>query len=465
MHTSSGVDSVDEFAETIVTRGGAPHYRYGKEIRPLTRRAVTIAFRRPDGSQGTRTFVAMHSHHGPIVAARDGKWIATALMWKPVPALEQSWLRTKAVDLNAYLAIAARQANSSNATILADAKGQVAYLHPQFVPVRDDRFDYTRVVDGSDPATDWRGLHPLSTLPQAISPPTGWTMNTNNWPWTAAGAASPRAANYPRYMDSAGENARGVHALLLLRDARQMTPQKLMTLAYDSYLPAFATLIPQLVAAFDALPANDPQRARLAAPVALLRGWDKRWSATSEATSLAVFWGDTLGRDIGAQAKAARLNLPDYIAARVSPAAKLAAFDQAVATLSRDFGNWRVAWGRINRFQRLDAQIAPHFDDRKPSIAIPFTSAQWGSLASYGARSYDNTKRYYGTSGNSFVAVVEFGPRLRAWAVMAGGQSGNPASPHFTDQASRYATGRLRPVYFHPADLKGRVRRHYAPGQ
>ena len=465
MHTSSGVDSVDEFAETVVGRGVERQYRYGKSLRPLMQRPISIAYRGPDGSLKTRRFNTMRSHHGPIVAARDGKWIATALMWKPVPALEQSWLRTKANNLASYLTVSARQANSSNATILADANGQIAYLHPQFVPVRDNRFDYTRAVDGSDPATDWRGLHSLASLPQSISPPTNWVMNTNNWPWAAAGAASPRAVDFPRYMHSAGENARGVHALLLLKDARQVTPQRLMDLAYDSYLPAFATLIPQLVAAFDALPANDPQRARLVAPINLLRRWDKRWSATSAATSLAVFWGDGLGREVGSLAKAARLNLPDYIATRVSPTARLAALDVAVATLSRDFGGWRVPWGRINRFQRLDNQITPHFDDSKPSIAIPFTSAQWGSLASYGARSYPNTKRYYGTSGNSFVAIVEFGPKLRAWAVMAGGQSGTPSSRHFVDQAERYSGGRLRRVYFHPADLNGHVSRHYSPGQ
>jgi len=465
MHTSSGVDSVDEFAETIVGRGERRDYRYGKALRPLTRRPVTIAVRLPDGSMTTRRFVTWRSHHGPIVAARGGKWIAQALMWKPIPALEQSWLRTKANSLASYLAVSARQANSSNATILADANGQIAYLHPQFVPVRDDRFDYSRPVDGSDPATDWRGLHSLASLPQSISPSTGWTMNTNNWPWTAAGGASPRAADFPRYMDNAGENARGIHALLLLKDARQVTPQRLMALAYDSYLPAFATLVPQLVGAFDALPAADPQRARLAAPIELLRRWDRRWSAKSEATSLAVFWGDGLGRDVGAFAKAARVNLPDYIATRVTPAAKLAALEVAVATLERDFGGWRVPWGRINRFQRLDRQITPHFDDGKPSIAIPFTSAQWGSLASYGARSYANTKRYYGTSGNSFVAIVEFGPKVRAWAVMAGGQSGDPSSRHFVDQARRYSSGRLRQVYFHPEELGGHVSRRYSPGQ
>ncbi len=137
----------------------------------------------------------------------------------------------------------------------------------------------------------------------------------------------------------------------------------------------------------------------------------------------------------------------------------------AVAKLERDFGSWRVPWGRINRFQRLDNQITLHFDDSKPSIAIPFTSAQWGSLASYGARSYSNTKHYYGTSGNSFVSIVEFGPKLRAWAVMAGGQGGDPRSKHFADQAKRYAGGKLRPVYFYPTDLRGHVRRRYSPGQ
>ncbi len=465
MHTSSGVDSVDEFAETIVRRGDRLHYRYGKRLRPLVRREIAVAFRQTDGRLATRRFATWRSHHGPIVASRGGKWIAEALMWKPVPALKQSWLRTKTDDLASYLKVAARQANSSNATIVADSSGAIAYLHPQFVPLRDDRFDYTRAVDGSDPATDWRGLHPLATLPQAISPATGWVMNTNNWPWTAAGADSPRAKDFPRYMDSAGENARGVHALMLLQPARQVTPQRLMALAYDSYLPAFATLIPQLVAAFDGLPANDPQRARLAAPIDLLRHWDKRWSASSQATSLAVFWGDGLSREVGALAKAGRTNVPDYIATRVSPAAKLAALDAAVAALVRDFGSWRIAWGQINRFQRLDARIAPHFDDARPSTPVPFTSATWGSLASYGARPYSDTKRYYGTSGNSFVAVVEFGPTLRAWAVMAGGQSGNPASPHFDDQIDRYSTGKLRRVYFTPADLKGHVSRSYHPGR
>ncbi len=464
MHTSSTVDNVDDFAERVVRGDTGYRYRYGKALRPVTTRVVTLRVRNADGTSGTRRFTTYRTHHGPIVASKAGRWIATALMWKPVPALEQSYLRTKATDLAGYMAVAQRKANASNDTLFADAKGEIAFLMPQFMPVRSDRFDYTRPVDGSDPATDWRGLHGLATLPSVANPRTGWVHNTNDWPWSAAGPDSPRAADYPRYMDQVGGNARGVHADLLLTGKRGWTAETLRAAAYDSYLPAFARLLPGLVASWRALPASDPRRAKLAAPIALLDRWDHRWGYGSVATSLAVFWGDQLWREVGGFAQAERMNVPDYIATRVTPEAKLAALSVAVDQLARDFGDWRTPWQAINRFQRLDDAIQPHFDDARASTPIPFTSAQWGSLASFGAKRWPGTKRYYGTSGNSFVAVVEFGPRVKATAVMVGGQSGDPASPHFADQTARYAGGALRPVYFHPDELEGHVARHYRPG-
>ncbi len=464
MHTSSTVDNVDEFAERIAGRAGGYSYLYGRARRPVATKVVTLRFRKADGLLGERHFTTYRTHHGPIVASRNGRWIATALMWKPVPALEQSYLRTKAHDLASYIAVAERKANSSNDTLFADQKGDIAFLMPQFMPIRSDRFDYTRPVDGSDPATDWRGLHTLASLPSVANPRTGWVHNTNDWPWSAAGPDSPKAADYPRYMDQVGGNARGVHADLLLTGKSRWTPETLRAAAFDPYLPAFARLLPGLIAAWQALPSGDPRRAALEAPIALLAKWDHRWGYDSVATSLAVFWGDQLWREVGGLAQAERVNVPDYIATRVQPDAKLAALSAAVDRLTRDFGDWRTPWQAINRFQRLDNAIRPHFDDDRGSTPIPFTSAQWGSLASFGAKAWPGTKRYYGTSGNSFVAIVEFGPRVKAMAVMAGGQSGDPASPHFDDQVTRYAQGNLRPVYFHPEDLKGHVERRYRPG-
>ena len=469
MHTTSGVDNIDEFAETVVEQGGKRLTRHGTALNPLAEVPVTLSFRRPDGSMAQRRFTTWRSLHGPIVRVEGGKWIATSLMWRPVEALQQSFLRTRQSDLASYLKVASRQANSTNNTLFADRKGEIAFLAPQFMPVRDDRFDYTKPVDGSDPAADWRGLHPLSALPQAVDPKGGWAFNTNDAPWSGAGADSPKRADFPRYMDQVGENDRGRHATLLLEGRQDFTAEKLRAAAFDSYLPFFARALPPLLAAYDALPPADPHRAGLAEQVALLRGWDFRWGVDSVATSLAVFWADTLAR----QLRPALLDreLPDAIVTRVDNDRKLAALATAADRLKHDFGSTRVAWGRINRFQRLDDSIAPHFDDAKPSLPVPFTWALWGSLASSSANAFPatkggpGTKNWYGTSGNSFVAVVEFGPRVEAWAITAGGESGDPASPHFADQAQRFVAGQLRKVYFWPDELAGHVERRYHPGE
>jgi acyl-homoserine-lactone acylase len=465
MHTSSGVDSVDEFAETIVDGPhGSYSYRYGKELRPVTTKTLTLSYRKPDGSLGTRSFTTYATHHGPIVREADGKWIAFALMNRPVAALQQSFLRTKATDYASFLKVAALQANSSNNTLFADSKGEIAYLHPQFVPVRDNRFDYRKPVDGSDPATDWKGVHSLETLPHVVSPPNGWVMNTNNWPWTAAGLDSPKAADFPRYMDQVGETPRGQHAVLVLNERHDFTPQTLIAAAYDPYLTAFARLVPLLVTAYDRLPAN-PDKATLAEPIRLLRTWDYRWGLESAPTSLAVFWGEALWAAAKESADDDRISVYDYMAEHTTDAQKLAALGEASQRLTKDFGSTVVRWGEINRFQRNDAAIVQTFDDSKAGTPVPFTSSQWGSLAAFGAKRYPGTRRYYGTSGNSFVAVVEFGSTVRALAITAGGESGDPTSKHFRDEAQRYAAGDLRPVYFYPADLTGHTERQYRPGQ
>jgi acyl-homoserine-lactone acylase len=464
MHTSSGVDVVDEFMETVVERNGRHFYRYGGEERPVLTDTITIPYRTASG-MASRKFTVYKTHHGPVVREADGKWVSVALMNRPVQALSQSFLRTKARDYRSFRQLSDElRANSSNNTIFADAEGNIAYFHPHFVPWRDDRFDYTQPVDGSDPATDWKGLHSVDEVPHLLNPPTGWIQNTNNWPYSAAGPHSPRRESFPKYMDVAGENPRGIHAIMVLENKKDFTLESLIGAAYDPYLPAFAQLIPTLVRAYDQTPASDPLKARLAEQVGVLRGWDYRWAASSVPTALAVFWGEQLWGQVAADARRAGVSVYDYMATRATPQQKLAALAAASDRLQQDFGTWRTPWGEINRFQRLTGDIVQPFSDAGPSIPVPFTSAQWGSLASFGARRYPGTKRYYGTSGNSFVAVVEFGPRVRARAVTAGGESGDPRSRHFNDQAERYAAGNLREVYFYPEQLRGHTERVYRPG-
>ena len=464
MHTTSGLDAVDEFHETVEQKEGGLFYRYGNELRPVDTKTVTVAYRQADGSMASRSFETYRTHHGPIVREAGGKWVAFAMMHRPVEALQQSFLRTKVRDHDGFVKVAELKANSSNNTIFADAEGNIAYHHPHFIPVRDDRFDYTKPVDGSDPRTDWRGLHPLSEAPHVLNPPNGWIQNTNNWPYSAAGPHSPKPGGFPRYMDTFGENPRGIHALQVLGERRDFTLERLREAAYDSYQPAFAQLIPGLVRAWDGAPAGSPLKRRLEGPVTALRGWDYRWSVASVANSIAMFWGDEMWR---------RANGPEWDEPtgtylqidRASSREKLEALGAAVDRLERDFGRWDTPWGEINRFQRLTGDIVHPFNDAGPSVPVGFSSARWGSLASFGAAPRNGSKRWYGTGGNSFVAVVEFGPKVRARAVTAGGESGHPASPHFNDQAERYATGNLRNVYFYPEQLKGHIERTYKPGE
>lgn len=465
MHTSSGVDNTDTFAETIVAKDGKHFYRYGAELRPVRTSAVTVSYRTAEGGLARRSFTVFRTHHGPIVGEQAGKWLSFAMMYKPVEALKQSYLRTKTHDYTEFHKVAELKANSSNNTIFADAKGEIAYLHPQFIPKRDDRFDYRKPVDGADPATDWKGLHQLDEAPHLLNPPNGWITNTNNWPYSAAGSSSPRRQDFPRYMDTAGENVRGIHAIEVLQKHKDFTLQTLMSAAFDPDLPAFAELIPLLTDAYDQAPADHPFKANLAAPIALLRTWDHRWSAASGATSLAVFWGEGLWAKVSDQAARDGQPFVEAIAKDTTVQEKLQALSEAVDRLQQDFGNWRTPWGEINRYQRLSGDLKQAFDDGKPSLSVPFTSGQWGSLASFGARRYPGTKRYYGTSGNSFLAAVEFGDRVKAFAVTAGGESGHPASKHFDDQAARYTSGELRPVYFYVDELQGHVERRYHPGQ
>ena len=460
MHTTSGVDDMDEYAETVSKKGDAFYYKYGDEERPVTAAEITVPYK-TDHGMAEKKFTVYRTQHGPVIREENGKWITVRLMQEPAKALTQSYTRTKAKTYKEFRDILDLHTNSSNNTVYADADGNIAYFHGNFIPRRDPHFDWTKPVNGSNPATEWNGVLSVDETPHLLNPKTGWLFNTNNWPWSAAGPDSPRRTDFPAYVEtSIAESARGLHALRILENKRNFTLESLMDAAYDSYLPWFQKTIPVLVQAWTNAP--DPKLGEL---IRLLKAWDFRWDMNSVSTSVAVFWGDEIQRRLRPDARSANMLVEDYIqAGKAKPEQLLASLAAASARLTADFGTWKTAWGDINRFQRLDDDITPHFDDAKPSIPVPFTSSMWGSLASFGARQYPNTKKWYGTTGNSFVAVVEFGDHIRARAVTAGGASGNPQSPHFNDEAQRYATGNLRPVYFYPPDLNGHVQREYHPG-
>ncbi len=417
-----------------------------------------------DHGMAEKKFTVYRTHHGPIIRESNGKWVAYRIMEEHIKALQQSYLRTKAKDYKSYLATMELKANSSNNTIFADAEGDIAYFHGNYIPRRDTRFDWTRPVDGSDPATEWKGLLAIDETPHLLNPKSGWLYNSNNWPWSAAGPSSPKKEDYPAYVETGGESARGLHAVRVLQNKKDFTIDSLIAAAYDSYLPWFEKPIPALVKAWDQTPDSNPLKAKTAAQIALLRAWDFRWGVKSVPTSLAVFWAEDVRRRVGGGRRGGGRGSGEDAIVNAPANQLLQSLVAASEKLQADFGTWKTAWGDINRFQRLNDNITPSFDDAGASIPVGFTSSTWGSLASFGARAYPNTKKWYGTSGNSFVAVVEFGKTVRARAVTAGGESGSLSSRHFNDEAGRYATGDLREVYFYRSQLKGHTEREYHPG-
>jgi acyl-homoserine-lactone acylase len=454
MHTSYGGDAIDYYRESIVKKPDGLYYRYGKGLRKVIAKTMTLPFR--DGDHLSKREITVYfTHHGPIIRQDGDRWIAIRLLQSPAKALEQSFSRTKTHNDAEFRKTQDLRTDTSNNTVYADRDGTIAYYHGNFIPKRDRKIDFTHPVDGSDPRTEWGLPHDIKDTITLKNPQIGWLMNTNNWPFSAAGPESPKIGDYPRYMWRMPENPRGIHAVEMLSNAHDLTLDRLIALAYDGHLTAFDALLPGLLQAFDKLPAEDLRKIVWKEPIEALRAWNHRTSADSVPTAVAIFWGQDLINSKGAEARDADEPVYDFLVGHLSDEERLASFERALAKLTADFGSWKTAWGEINRFQRLtDDIVAPPFDDSKPSLPIGMAASQWGALASFDVSSFPrHTKRIYGAVGNSFIAAVEFGPRIAAKALMTGGASGNPASPHFADQMPLYAEYRFRDVLFYPEDV------------
>jgi acyl-homoserine lactone acylase PvdQ len=464
MHTSTRADFMDEFVEDVFEENGETFYRFGDEVRPVEVSSVTLRYRDGEGF-AERTFPMYHTHHGPVTHLEDGKWTVTRINWDPINALRQSFVRSKQSNHDEFWEMMRIRTNSSNNTVFADSSGNIAYYHGNFMPKRDPQFDFSQPVDGSNPATDWQGLHTVEEIVTVVNPENGWIQNCNSTPFTAAGAFSPVRDDYPAYMAPEDENFRGIHAARVLDGISDLTLDGLFDIAYDTYLPGFEKLIPGLVEAYDN---SGRANVEIGGAIEALRNWDNRVAVDSVAMTLAHFYGEQYRRNgelPDDMQGASFIEQIEYFGTGSPEEERLQIFADTVAMLSSDFGRWDMPWGEVNRFQRLSGDIDLQFDDEQPSLPIGMASGRWGALGSFGASRADNTKRIYGRSGNSFVAVVEFGDRVRAKSILAGGQSGDPDSPHFDDQAQRYADVEFKDVAFYREDVEARAQRTYRPGE
>jgi acyl-homoserine lactone acylase PvdQ len=464
MHTSGYADVADTYAEQVVKQDNGFFYKYDGQLRPVKQQTFTLAYK--DGNiMSNKQVTTFSTHHGPVMAKRNGQWISVRAVNRHINGLIQAWQRTKSTDFASFKKNMELLSNASNNTVYADDKGNIAYWHGNFVPRRDTSFDWSKPVDGSIKATEWKGLHKLDETIHLYNPASGWIQNCNSTPFTSSGSSSPRKADYPAYMSTEAENFRGINAVRVLSKENSFTPDKLIAAGYDTYLSAFEELVLAVVKAFASLPASDSLHVLLAEPVAVLGKWDLHSAANSVATSLAIEWGQTLQSMING------VNAPDFVTKvsvfvkRAVPQQLLMPLAAAVRNLDRRYGTWNTPWGDINRYQRLSGQLQETYDDSKPSIPSGMAASTWGCLPSFVSRVMDGTKKRYGYNGNSFICAVEFGKTVKAKSLLAGGNSSDPASSHFGDQAEMYTQGKFKDVLFYKPDVLRNAERTYHPGE
>jgi acyl-homoserine lactone acylase PvdQ len=444
MHTSSDADVADLYKEKIEKHGDSLFYLYDGKWFGVKAKQVIISYKDKNAVK-QQAFTLYATGHGPVMGSRNGDWLSLKENNRSLNALMQSWLRTKAKGFEDFKKIMDMRSNSSDNTVFADDKGNIAYWHGNFIPKRDPKLDWAQLVDGTTSSTEWKGLHSLDEMVHVYNPPTGWIQNCNSTPFTVSGSSSPKKENFPTYMAPDLENYRAINAERLLDEKSDLTIDRLIKeVGYSHHLSVFDVLLPQLFIAFDELSETDSLNQILSDPIDLLKAWDKNSSTSSVATTVAIEWASRIMKD-------------------VSSGEKLNLLYDTIKELQKRFGSWKVQWGDINRYQRVGS--GENFDDKNASLPVGLASAAWGSLPSYQSRRFANSNKRYGFSGNSFVACVEFGKKVKAKSIITGGQSFDPSSKHFTDQAQMYIDGNFKDVLFYKEDVLKHAERKYHPGE
>ena len=471
MHTSGAADVADVYAEQVVKQNGKWWYKYENALRPIKEKNMTIRYKTATGSV-TKNITAYATHHGPVMGEKNNEWWSVRSNNRSMNGLIQSWQRTKTTGFEAYKKVMGLRSNTSNNTVFADNKGNIAYWHGNFMPVRNSSFDWNRPVDGSVAATEWKGLHTVDQTIHLYNPSNGWLQNCNSTPFTAAGTNSPRKQDHPAYMAPDGENFRGINAVRVLSNGHHFTIDKTIAAGYDTYLAAFEVLVPAVITAFEKnITREDSLYDLLKEPISILKKWDYHVAEQSIATTLAIEWGEKLLPKLTAKKNADRFTFTDDVEiakqfAATAPAADLLTpLVNALRELQQKNGTALVPWGDINRFQRISGELNLKYSDAGPSIPVAFAAASWGMLPSYSSRYFPGTVKRYGWHGNSFICAVEFGKKVKARSLLAGGESGDPSSKHFNDQAVMYSKGQFKDVLFYKEDVMKHAEKTYHPGE